>query len=106
MRLATHRSPIHPGEMLLEEFLKPMNLTQRELAAAIDVPFQRVNEIVNERRGITPSTAVRLAQFFGMSSEFWMNLQVAWDLYHAQKSDAAVLKRIRPYQKPRQRKAS
>jgi plasmid maintenance system antidote protein VapI len=61
---------------------------------------------VNQRRGVTPSTAVRLAQFFGMSSEFWMNLQTGWDLYHAEKSDAAVLKRIRPYQKSRQRKAS
>jgi addiction module HigA family antidote len=92
--------------MLLEEFLKPLGLTQRELADAIDVPFQRINEIVNQRRGVTPSTAVRLAQFFGMSSEFWMNLQTGWDLYHAEKSDAAVLKRIRPYQKSRQRKAS
>jgi addiction module HigA family antidote len=92
--------------MLLEEFLKPLGLTQRELADAIDVPFQRINEIVNQRRGVTPSTAVRLGQFFGMSSEFWMNLQTGWDLYHAQKSDAAVLKRIRPYQKSRQRKAS
>ena|SRR5687768_17098678 len=106
MRIPTHRPPTHPGEMLLEEFLKPLGLTQRELADAIDVPFQRVNEIVNQRRGITPSTAVRLAQFFGMSSEFWMNLQTGWDLYHAQKSDAAVLKRIRPYQRSRQRKAS
>jgi addiction module HigA family antidote len=92
--------------MLLEEFLKPMELTQRDLADSIDVPFQRINEIVNQRRGITPSTAVRLAQFFGVSSEFWMNLQTGWDLYHAQKSEAAVLKRIRPYQKSRQKKAS
>jgi len=106
MRIPTHRPPTHPGEMLLEEFLKPLGLTQRELADAIDVPFQRINEIVNQRRGVTPSTAVRLGQFFGMSSEFWMNLQTGWDLYHAQKSDAAVLKRIRPYQKSRQRKAS
>jgi antitoxin HigA-1 len=106
MRIPTNRAPTHPGEMLLEEFLRPMGLTQRELADSIDVPFQRINEIVNQRRGITPSTAVRLAQFFGMSSEFWMNLQVGWDLYHAQQSDADVLKRIRPYPKPRQRRAS
>ncbi|MCA1790970.1 MAG: HigA family addiction module antidote protein [Thioalkalivibrio sp.] len=65
VRIPTHRTPTHPGEMLLEEFLKPMELTQRELADAIGVPYQRVNEIVNERRGITPSTALRLAQFFG-----------------------------------------
>lgn len=106
MRIPTNRAPTHPGEMLIEEFLKPMGLTQRELADAIEVPFQRVNEIVNQRRGITPSTAVRLAQFFGMSSEFWMNLQVAWDLYHAHKSEAAILKKIRPYQSSRQKKAS
>jgi antitoxin HigA-1 len=59
VRIPTHRVPTHPGEMLLEEFLKPMGITQRELADAIGVPYQRVNEIVNGRRGITPSTALR-----------------------------------------------
>ena len=70
MRVPTHRAPTHPGEMLLMEFLKPMGLTQRELAAAIHVPYQRVNEIVNGRRGVTPATALRLAKFFGMSADF------------------------------------
>jgi addiction module HigA family antidote len=83
--------------MLLEEFLKPMGITQRELADAIGVPFQRVNEIVNGRRGITPSTALRLSQFFGTTSAFWLNGQMRWDLYHAQKAEAAELKSIRPY---------
>jgi addiction module HigA family antidote len=69
--------------MLVEEFLIPMNLTQRELADAMLVPYQRINEIVNGRRGITPSTALRLAKFFNMSADFWMNLQLRWDLYHA-----------------------
>ncbi|MDO8690963.1 MAG: HigA family addiction module antitoxin [Dehalococcoidia bacterium] len=78
VRIPRHRAPTHPGEMLLEEFPVPMGLTQRELAAAIHVPYQRVNDIVNVRRGITPSTALRLAKFFGMSPDFWMNLQLRW----------------------------
>ncbi len=94
VRVPTHRVPTHPGEMLLEEFLQPMEITQRELAEAIAVPYQRVNEIVNGRRGVTPSTALRLAQYFGTSTEFWMNCQLRWDLYHAQRAEADVLKRI------------
>ena len=74
--ILTNRTPTHPGEMLLEEFLDPMGLTQRELAGAIQVPYQRVNEIVNGRRGITPSTALRLAKFFGTSPGLWMDLQL------------------------------
>jgi len=61
--------------MLLEEFLIPMGISQRDLADNIQVPYQRINEIVNGRRGVTPSTALRLAKFFGMSADFWMNLQ-------------------------------
>jgi addiction module HigA family antidote len=97
VRVPTHRSPTHPGEMLLEEFLTPMGLTQRELANAVHVPYQRINEIVNGRRGITPSTALRLAKFFGMSAGFWMNLQLRWDLYQVQQSEAKELEGIRPY---------
>jgi addiction module HigA family antidote len=82
--------------MLLEEFLNPMGLTQRELADAIHVPYQRINEIVNGRRGITPSTALRLAKFFGLSVDFWMNLQVRWDLYFAQQDEKSVLQSIQP----------
>lgn len=81
--------------MLLEEFLKPLGLTQRELAEAIGVPYQRVNEIVNQRRGITPSTALRLSKYFGTSSGFWMNGQIRWDLYHAQRTEADEVRRIR-----------
>jgi len=95
-RIPTNRPPTHPGEMLLEEFLIPMGLTQRELADAIRVPYQRINEIVNGRRGITPSTALRLARFFGTSADFWMNLQLRWDLFHVQKSERDTLKTIRP----------
>lgn len=97
VRIPTHRPPTHPGEMLLEEFLTPMNLTQRELADGIHVPYQRINEIINGRRGITPSTALRLAKFLGTSAGFWMNLQLRWDLYHAQQSEAQALQTIEPF---------
>lgn len=97
VRIPTNRVPTHPGEMLLEEFLNPMGISQRELADGIHVPYQRINEIVNGRRGITPSTALRLAKFFGTSAGFWMNLQLRWDLYHAQKSEASSLETIRPF---------
>lgn len=70
IRTPTHRTPTHPGEMLLEEFLNPMGLTQRDLADGIRVPYQWVNEIVKGRRGITPSTALRLAKYFGNSEGF------------------------------------
>ena len=97
VRVPTSRPPTNPGEMLLEEFLIPMKLTQRELADGIRVPYQRVNDLVNGRRGITPSTALRLAKFFGMSADFWMNLQLRWDLYHAQRDEISVLQEIRPF---------
>lgn len=96
VRVPTHREPTHPGEMLLEEFLKPMGLSQRDLACRIQVPYQRVNELINRRRGITPGTALRLARFFGNSPGFWMNLQLRWDLYRAQAAEAEALRRIRP----------
>lgn len=97
VRVPTDRPPIHPGEMLLEEFLIPMGLTQRELAEAIHVPYQRINEIVNGRRGMTPSTALRLEKFFGMSASFWMSLQLRWDLYRAQRAETRHLETIKPY---------
>lgn len=96
VRVPTNRAPIHAGEILLEEFLNPMGLTQRDLADAIDVPYQRVNELVNARRGVTPSTALRLAKFFGTTPGFWLNFQLRWDLYHAQQEEADALKKIRP----------
>ena len=97
IRVPTHRIPTHPGEMLMEEFLAPMELTQRELSQAIRVPYQRVNELVNGRRGVTPSTALRLAKFFGVSADFWMNLQMRWDLFHAQQKESKHLEMIQPY---------
>jgi len=72
--------PVHPGEVLLEEFLKPMSLSQNKLALSIGVPARRINEIVLEKRRITADTALRLARFFGTSSEFWTGLQSQYDL--------------------------
>jgi addiction module HigA family antidote len=100
IRIPTDRAPTHPGEMLLEEFLAPMGLTQQELAKAIHVPYQRVNDLVNGRRGMTPNTALRLARYFGNTPAFWMNLQLRWDLYFAQKEEKRVLEGIQPHQHP------
>ena len=99
IRVPTHREPTHPGEMLLEEFLKPMRLSQRDLAEGIRVPYQRVNELVNGKRGVTPGTALLLAKYFGNTAAFWMNLQLRWDLFHAQQSEAEALRRIRRVRK-------
>ena len=95
VRIPTQRALTHPGEMLPEEYLKPMDLTQKDLAAAIHVHFQRVNEVVRGRRGVTPSTALRLGRFFGTSPGFWLNIQVRWDLYPAQQAEGQALRKIR-----------
>jgi addiction module HigA family antidote len=87
VRIPTHRPPTHPGTMLREEFLVPMNLSQRDLADALHVPYQRINELVNQKRGITPGTALRLAKFFGTSADFWLSLQVRCDLFKAQAAE-------------------
>ena len=95
-RIPTNRAPIHPGEILLEEFLKPANITQVELAEAIDVSVQRVNEIVKGRRDITPSTALRLSRFFGTTPDVWMNLQLRVDLWKAMRKEGRAVARIQP----------
>jgi addiction module HigA family antidote len=82
--------------MLIAEFLEPLGLTQRALADAIHVSYQRINEIANQRRGVTPATALRLARYFGTSPDFWMTLQLRWDLYRAQREDQRALQRIKP----------
>ena len=98
VRIPTDRAPTHPGEMLLEEFLLPLDITQSELAADINVPFQRVNEVVRGRRGITPSTALRLSRYLGTSPDFWMNVQLRWGLYHAQRAEAEQIEGVRPHE--------
>jgi addiction module HigA family antidote len=99
IRIPRDREPTHPGEMLVEEFLVPLQITQRELASAIHVPYQRINELVNKRRGITPSTALRLARYFGVSPDFWLNLQTRWDLFRAQQKEQKDLKSIQQYRR-------
>ncbi len=76
----SERIIIHPGEILLEEFLKPLELSQNQLAIAIHVPPRRINEIVHGKRSITADTALRLSKYFGMSNEFWLNLQSHYDM--------------------------
>ncbi|WP_289152147.1 HigA family addiction module antitoxin [Porticoccus sp. W117] len=98
VHVPTNREPTHPGEMLLEEFLLPMGISQRELADAIHVPYQRINELINKKRGVTPSTALRLARFFDMSADFWLSLQMRWDLYKALKTEKGSLKAIQSCQ--------
>ncbi len=95
--LPKNRPPTHPGEMLLEEFLKPLEMTQSELAKRIHVSFPRVNEIINGRRGITPDTALRLSKLLGTTAEFWLNGQRNWDLWHAIHSeDSEDIQTIQP----------
>jgi addiction module HigA family antidote len=86
--------------MLLKEFLKPLSLSQTDLAERLGVSYPRVNELVHGKRGVTPDTALRLERLFGMEAQFWLNLQLAWDLYQAQHSRAArhihKIRRITP----------
>ena len=100
IRVPTNRTPTHPGEMLREEFLSPMEIDPNELARSIHVPAQSIFEIISYQRGITPSIALRLAKYFGMSPDFWMNLQLRWDLYHAQRAEQQELAVIQPYSRP------
>jgi addiction module HigA family antidote len=81
--IPTHRAPTHPGEILLEEFLKPLGLTQVALAEKLDISQNRLNEIIRGKRGVTADTALRLSKVFKTSPEFWMNLQTTYDLYEA-----------------------
>lgn len=88
--IPSHRPPTHPGEMLLEEFLKPLGMTQVEAAERMGISVNRMNELIRGKRGITADTALRLAKLLKTSPEFWMNLQAAWDLYHAKRALAAT----------------
>lgn len=83
MRVPRNRATTHPGEILLHEYLIPMSVSQKELAARLGVSYPRVNELVHGKRGVTPDTALRLSRLLGTTPEFWLNLQMAWDLHHA-----------------------
>ncbi|MGB3635133.1 MAG: HigA family addiction module antitoxin [Rubrobacteraceae bacterium] len=98
LRIPKNRAPTPPGPLLLEEFLKPLGMTQTELATRIRVPYVRVNEIVNGKRRITPSTALRLAKVFSTGPEFWLNGQLASDLYRTinDKKEIGEMEQIEP----------
>jgi antitoxin HigA-1 len=96
-RLPCERPSTHPGEMLLEEFLKPLGISQSAFAVRLGVSFPRLNEIVRGKRAVTPDTALRLAQVLGMPADFWLGLQMDWDLWHAMRSDkAAAIVQLEP----------
>jgi len=96
-RLPRKRPPTHPGEMLFEEFVKPLELTQTELARRLGVSYPRLNEIIKGRRSVTPNTALRLSCVLGMSADFWLGLQQDWDLWHAMNSpEAKQIYRLKP----------
>ena len=88
-RLPRNRPPTHPGEMLLEEFIKPLEITQTALARRLNISYPRLNEIIKGRRSVTPNTALRLARVLGMPADFWLGLQQDWDLWHAMNSPEA-----------------
>lgn len=98
----THRKkekvmpPVHPGELLREEFLEPMGITPYRLAKDIGVPVQRVHELVHERRGVTADTALRLSRYFGMSEGYWLNAQKHYELEIEKDRIGAMLESIRP----------
>ena len=100
-RLPSHRAPTHPGEMLLEEFLKPLEMTQVELSERIGVSYPRVNEIINGKRGVTPDTALRFAALFRTTPEYWLNGQMNWDLWQAKRWAGKEIGRIRPVKRAR-----
>ena len=90
--------PVHPGEILMEDFLKEMEITQHKLAVSIGVPPRRINEIVHAKRGITADTALRLAKYFGTSAEFWINLQSHYELDRAEDLSGEQIAAITPLQ--------
>jgi antitoxin HigA-1 len=96
-RLPRKRPPTHPGEMLLEEFVKPLDITQVELARLLGVSYPRLNEIIKGKRSVTPDTALRLSRVLGMSADFWLGLQQDWDLWNAINSpEAKLINRLKP----------
>ena len=100
MRMPTDRAPTHPGEMLMEQFIAPLEIKQTDLAKRLGISYPRLNELIHGKRGVTPDTALRLERVLGMEAQFWLNLQTVWDLYHAQHSDAGrEIARIRRHPK-------
>lgn len=96
-RLPKNRPPTHPGEMLLEEFIRPLGIKQTDFARRIGVSFPRLNEVVHAKRAVSPDTALRLERVLGMPADFWLGLQLDWDLWHAARGPAAAaIERLEP----------
>ncbi len=99
-RMSKKIAPVHPGDVLREDFLKPLGMSVHKLALSLGVPATRMSEIVNGRRAITSDTALRLARFFGTAPEFWMNMQAGYELEMAKDKLSAVIERtVHPYEK-------
>ena len=92
------RTPTHPGEILREEFLEPMGISQTKLASALHTSFRAINELVNEKRGITVEMAIKLAKYFGTTPQLWLNLQNSYDLYKVMQKKKALIESITPAQ--------
>ncbi len=92
-----HRTPTHPGEILKEEFLEPMGITQSRLARELHTSFRAINELVNEKRGITTEMALKLSKYFGTSPQLWLNLQNQYDLYRVSLKKEKEIASIHPY---------
>jgi addiction module HigA family antidote len=93
------RKPTHPGEILKIEFMEPLGLTQSQIAKELNTTFRTVNELVNEKRNVSPEMAVKLARYFGTSEELWLNLQNQHDLYQIKAKRMKILRCIKPYSK-------
>ncbi|OIO31141.1 MAG: addiction module antidote protein, HigA family [Nitrospirae bacterium CG01_land_8_20_14_3_00_44_22] len=91
------REPTHPGDILLHEFMEPLEISQTQLAKDIDTTFRTINEIINHKRGISPKMAIRLARYFGTSEELWLNLQTQYELYKIKVKKEKALERVRAY---------
>ena len=103
-RLPSHRPPIHPGEILLHEFLKPLRVSQSAFAVRIGVSFPRLNEIINGKRAVTADSALRLARVLGTSADFWLDLQASVDMWRAlQGAEGEAILALRPLTKPTSR---
>lgn len=99
------REPTHPGNILNEDFLKPLGLTQSALAKAVNTTFRTINELVNEKRNMSPEMAIKLSRYFETSVEIWLNLQNQHDIYRIRAKKTAILDRIKPYGKTRKKVA-
>ncbi len=90
------RNPIHPGEILREEFLEPFGISQTQLALDLDIPFRTINELVNEKRNLNSELALKLSRYFGTSAELWLNLQNQYDIYRVLKNKGKEINKVRP----------